>query len=498
MMQRTQEGLLPPPTLQRSNLCPGIPLRVHFLGAGGAGVSGAARVLHDHGHVLSGHDRAESRHVELLREMDVNVEVCPQAAAQLPEGVQLVVRSAAISSDDPQLRDASERGIPVLKYSELLGRITPPGRTLAVAGTHGKTTSSWLTFHALRGVAEAMDQPRPGAIIGGICGKLGKNAVTAEPSGLFVVEACEYDRSFLKINPQCAIITNVEDDHLDYFGTSDEIHKAFSQFAHRVHPEGLLVLGKDVPRTIENSARCKVWRLGHELHAELVSERLGRFTMRLRGPGFEISEIALGVPGQFNVDNAALALGLAIGSSMRAWPADLARTVHAAARGVERFGGAKRRFESWGSSGGVELVHDYAHHPTEVRVTIEAAQRVFAGRPLHVLFQPHQHSRTSRFLAEFVESLRSAHRVVIADVYGARNHIDGANSATATDIANGLASCKVSAFAPGDKANSARVFAAGLPDNGVGLVLGAGDIEDVQDELLAHLALRRTVASTAR
>src|SRR5690349_11945823 len=192
MMQRSQDQLLPPST--RTSLCPGIPRRVHFLGAGGAGVSGAARVLFDHGHVLSGHDRANSRHVELLREMGVDVEVCAQAAAELPAGVQLVVRSAAIPPEDPQLRDAEERGIGVMKYAELLGRITPAGRTLAVAGTHGKTTSSWLTYHAARGIAAAHDLPQPGAIVGGICCKLGTNALVEEPSGLFVVEACEYDR----------------------------------------------------------------------------------------------------------------------------------------------------------------------------------------------------------------------------------------------------------------------------------------------------------------
>ncbi|HTF90015.1 MAG TPA: Mur ligase family protein, partial [Planctomycetota bacterium] len=378
-MQRQVQESIPPPNLVQRSLCPGIPRRVHFLGAGGAGVSGAARVLFDHGHALSGHDRAEGQHVELLREMGVDVQVCAQSSGQLPQGVELVVRSAAVSPEDPQLREAEDRGIPVWKYADLLGRITPTGRTLGVAGTHGKTTSSWLTYHAARGVAEAFDLPQPGAIIGGVCTRLGTNALVEEPSGLFVVEACEYDRSFLKINPQFAIITNVEDDHLDYFGTSEEIHKAFSQFAHRVNPGGLLVIGKDVPRVVETSARCDVWRLGRDLFAELVSERQGRFTMRLRGPSFEISEIQLGVPGQFNVDNAALALGLAIGSCTKLWSGDLARVANAAARGIERFGGAKRRFESWGSVGGIELVHDYAHHPTEVRVTIEAALRVFPG-----------------------------------------------------------------------------------------------------------------------
>ncbi len=463
---------------------------MHFLGAGGAGVSGAARVLFEHGHELSGHDRAEGQHVELLRSMGIQVDVCAQGSAHLPEGVELLVRSAAISREDPQVREAEERGIAVLKYSELLGRITPAGRTLAVAGTHGKTTTSWLTYHASRGVAKTLDLPQPGAIIGGICSKLGTNAIVEEPAGLFVVEACEYDSSFLKLAPHSAIITNVEDDHLDYFGTTEAIHKDFSRFADRVHPQGLLVVGEKVPRGVESAARCTVWRLGRDIFAGLVGERQGRFTMSLRGPGFEIPEIHVGVPGHFNVDNAALALSLVIGSCMKLWELETMDVGLAAARGLEVFGGAKRRFESWGSVGRTEIVHDYAHHPTEVRVTLEAARRVFPGRPLHVLFQPHQHSRTARFLNEFIESLRFADRAVISDVYGARTHVDGAHSAGANDIVAGLDRCNVAAVAPGDKSASTRVFAKGLPDNAVGLVLGAGDIEDVKHELLAELALR--------
>src|SRR5687768_356634 len=135
-------------------LCPGVPRRVHLLGAGGAGVSGAARVLHAHGHQLTGHDRAHGPHVDLLRDLGIDVAVGPQASARLPQHVELVVRSAAIGTEDPQVREAEERGVPVLKYAELLGRITPAGRTLAVAGTHGKTTSSWLAYHAARGLAE--------------------------------------------------------------------------------------------------------------------------------------------------------------------------------------------------------------------------------------------------------------------------------------------------------------------------------------------------------
>ena len=476
----------PDPLFPASN--DGLPHRIHFLGAGGAGVSGAARVLHQRGHALSGHDRSPGQHVELLRGLGVHVEICPQESARLPQGVEMVVRSAAIALGDPQLREASERNIPVLKYAELLGRITPAGRTLAVAGTHGKTTSSWLAYHACHGAAQAHALGLPGAIIGGICGRIGANSVVQEPSGLFVVEACEYDRSFLNLVPYGALITNVEDDHLDYFGSSEAIHQAFSDFAKKVHPEGLLVIGEKVPCGIPSAARCEVWRFGSELLVDLLDEQQGRFVMRLRGPGFVVDQVRIGVPGEFNVENAALALGLVIGSCARVFGLAPESLAAAAGMGLQNFAGANRRFESWGNPKGIELVHDYAHHPTEVRVTLDTARSVFPGRPLHVLFQPHQHSRTARFLDAFVESLRAADRVVIADVYGARTHIDGEQLATAGDIVSGLARMDISATAPGDKWASARAFAAGLPDNAVGLILGAGDIDEIKHELLAQLA----------
>jgi UDP-N-acetylmuramate--alanine ligase len=160
-----------------------LPRRIHMLGAGGAGMSGAARVLAAHGHELTGHDRSDSEHVRLLRSLGVRVDVSPMESARLPEGVELVVRSAAVGLDTPAVREAQERGIPVLKYSEALGRVTPFGRTLAVAGTHGKTTTSWMLHHALRGLAASEPAgilPWPGAIVGGVCRKLGTNAVVGD------------------------------------------------------------------------------------------------------------------------------------------------------------------------------------------------------------------------------------------------------------------------------------------------------------------------------
>jgi UDP-N-acetylmuramate--alanine ligase len=480
---------------------PGFPRRIHLLGAGGAGVSGAARILLGHGHELSGHDRAASEHVALLRALGVEVEVSPQEHAHLPRGVELVIRSAAVPEDDPCAREARERGIAVLKYSEALGRLTPVGRTLAVAGTHGKTTTTWMLHHALRGLAapgSAAPAPAPGAIVGGTCRVLGANAVCGEDGGWFAVEACEYDRSFLELAPAGAVVTNVEADHLDYYGNLEAIKAAFARFVDRIPLDGLVVLGPAVGRTVEQAARCATWKLGRELKLETLSERGGCFSFRLAGPGFEVPRVELQVPGRFNADNAACAIALAAGLAAREARIDPALAAAAAARGLEAFRGCARRFEPWGTVEGVQLVHDYAHHPTEVRVTLEAARRVFPGRPLHVLFQPHQHSRTARFLDEFVEALRAADRVVVADVYGARAHIDGEHLAGAPELAAKLAAAGVPTVAGGTLGASAAALCEDLPQECAVLVLGAGDVVDIKDDLFHRLAVRRAVRGGSR
>jgi UDP-N-acetylmuramate--alanine ligase len=333
-------------------------------------------------------------------------------------------------------------------------------------------------------------------LIGGVSRALGTNAGAGEPDGWFAAEACEYDRTFHRLAPQGATISNVEADHLDYYGDLESIKNAFARFADRVHPEGLIVCGRDVPRRVEEAARCPVWRLGRELSVDLLAEREGCFSFRLRGPGFETPRIDLAVPGRFNVENASLALGLAVGlvaPSLGLTPEEAAVR---AARGLERFTGCQRRFEPWGSVGGVELIHDYAHHPTEVRVVLEAARRALPKRSLHVLFQPHQHGRTARFLDDFVEALRFADRVVVTEVYGAREAppVEGerrpAPLAGAPELADKLVQRGVRAVAPGSLAASIECFVDGLPDASAGLVLGAGDVGMIRDELLRRLALR--------
>ncbi len=474
------------------DLLPGIPGRVHMLGVGGSGMSAAARLLARCGHDVSGYDRAPASVMDMLAEQGVRIRIGPSIANELPADAALVVRTAAIDDDDPQIALALERGIPVVKYADLLARLAPPERTLAIAGTHGKTTTTWMLWFAAEGVRgdEGLG-PAPGALAGGVSRDLGTNALAGDPGGWFCVEACEYDRSFLRLSPFGAVVTNVEGDHLDFYGSVGAVEEAFARFCSRVSEKGLLVLGRDVPECVEHAARCTVWRLGRELEIDLLGERRGAFRFRLRGPGWSVPEMALEVPGEFNVENAALAVGLAVGVATPGTPVPASPRKDAdPARGIALFHGVERRFEPWGVEDGVAIVHDYAHHPTEVRVTLEAARRTHPGLPLHVLFQPHQYSRTARFLEEFCESLRSADRVVVSDVYGARSHIDGARTAGARELVAGLRARLVDAEEGGPLQTSAGRFVAGLPARACALVIGAGDIETIRDDIFDELALR--------
>ncbi len=469
-----------------------LPRRIHLVGIAGAGLSGAARVLSLLGHRVSGFDRVTSPFLEELSSLGVGFTVGDDARPRLDEEVELLVRSAAVPLTDSDCARALELGIPVWKYSRLLGHLCPAGRTLAVAGTHGKTSISWMLTYALEGIGRALGAtaPQNGFLIGGLDTQRKVNAHPPGEGGWFAVEACEYDRSFLQIPPTGAVIANVEADHLDYYGDLAAVEEAFARFADRVHPDGLLVVGDQVPERVTSAARVRHWRLGRELRVELCGERDGRFDFRLFGPGWATPVVQLAVPGRFQVTNAALAIALAVGCAAHEWRLDPSVAACEAALALMDFSGAARRFETWGVENGVEVVHDYAHHPTEVRVTLETARRALReSNSLHVLFQPHQYSRTARFLGEFVESLRGADRVVVADIYGARASTDHRGEGV-DELVTRLALAGVDAVAGGNLYSSLEQTVLGLPEECALLVLGAGDVETIRDDLLFALAVR--------
>ena len=409
--------------------------RLHFIGIGGAGMSGLALVARALGAVLTGSDQAESSYVELLREAGVQPAI-GHDAANVPDGAEVVV-STAIGDDNPELAAARERGAAILHRGDLLGEVTRLRRTIAVAGTHGKTTTASMAAHVL--VETGRD---PSYLIGGEVRSTGTNAAWGEGEWL-VVEADESDRSFLKLSPEVAVVTNVELDHHATFATLGELQEAFGQFT-----AGARVVIDDV---------------------ELPDVELLPLGSRFSALG---ADFELAVPGRHNAQNALAAVLACREAGVD--PAD-------AARALRSFAGAGRRFEPHGDGpAGSQVYDDYAHHPTEVRATLEAARTLGSGRVV-AAFQPHLYSRTRALASDFGKALALADVAVVLDVYPAREHaadFPGVSgwlvAAAAADAAGG----RPVYWTPGaDQAE--RLLREELRSGDVVLTLGAGNIDSL-------------------
>lgn len=379
----------------------------HFIGIGGAGMSGIARVLHERGLTVTGSDLRSSRYSAALQRSGVTVHI-GHDAANLGDP-EVVVVSTAIPGTNPELVEARRRGIPVWPRARMLAELAGEMLTVAVAGTHGKTTTSSMAAAAL--IEAGAD---PTFLIGGELTDVGSNARCG--AGVhYVVEADESDGSFLFLDPYCAIVTNIEADHLDHYGSIGEIVDTFREFIGRIRPEGVAVLCRDDERlmSLQGDCRGRVVTYGH---SEAADVRIVSFEPVDGGGAFEVTfpdgrvlQVTTRIPGAHMALNAT-------GVLAAAWA--LGVDVAAAARGIGSFGGVKRRFEHVGEVGGVLVVDDYAHHPTEVKATLAAARTAGAGARW-VIFQPHRYSRTAAFAREFGEAFEDADRVVILDVYSA-------------------------------------------------------------------------------
>ena len=465
---------------------------IHFVGIGGSGMSGIAELLANLGYEVTGSDTRRSAVTDRLETLGVRVDEGHDA--RHVEGADVVVVSSAVRPTNPELTEAVRRHVPVIPRAEMLAELMRLRFSIAVAGAHGKTTTTSMIALVLE--RAGLD---PTAVIGGRLSAFGSNARLGRGE-LMVAEADESDRSFLKLFPTMAVVTNIDYEHLESYGGFDDLQQAFVDFANKVPFYGSVIACADDPglapvlprvtRRLSTYGLDATGPLGGTrpaAHLAGTAVELGAFGGRClvhcwRDDRMEpLGVLELSVPGRHNLLNALAAVAVACELGI-----DFARAVSA----LRAFEGAERRFERHGESGGVLVVDDYAHHPTEVRVVLEAARRALPGKSLHVLFQPHQHSRTARFLGEFVESLCFADRVVVADVYGARAHVDGEHRAGAADLADGLVRSGVRAVAPGPLAKSIECFVDGLPESAAALVLGAGDVGMIRDELFRHLALR--------
>jgi UDP-N-acetylmuramate--alanine ligase len=454
--------------------------RVHFVGIGGAGLSGIARIMMERGIVVSGSDGIDSPILEALRQAGARVSV-GHHAAQLGDADTLVV-STAIREDNPEVAEADRRGLRILPRSAGLAAVMRGRRVVAVAGTHGKTTTTGLLTVALR--AAGAD---PAYAIGSDLPQLGTNA--ADGTGdLFVAEADESDGAFLVYRPDAAIVTNVEADHLDHFGTEGAYRQAFADFVDTISPGGFLVCCADDPGAADVARIAADRGIEVLLAGEAVGCDLRGTELRFAGTtstcvvewnDVRLGELTLRIPGRHYVRDAlaALAAGLRLG-----YPFD------ALAGGLAAYAGSRRRMEFKGESAGVRVYDSYAHHPTEIAGDLAAARAIAEPGRLVVCFQPHLVSRTRVFGSDMGRALGAADEVVVLDVYLAREDAD--SEVTGALVADAVPLPRAQVDYVADLADAAGVVLRRARSGDLVLTLGAGSVTEVGPAVLALLGQR--------
>ena len=461
-----------------------IPQRVHLVGIGGVHMSAIAHILMTWGHTISGSDLRLSSFTDRLVTQGATVHEGHNAANVDDAG--LVVITSAATKDNPEILEARRRGIPIIKRADMVARLMEGHRSIAIAGTHGKTTTSALVSFML---VEAGLSPT--FLVGGDVVNLGTNAAAGEGEHV-VVEADEFDAAFLSYTPDIAIVTNIEPDHLDIYGSFEELVGAFAQFLKQVPRDGVIIACADDPTVADLLGRGKreavplqtgnVELYGLATPVDWVVSHLGKpstggreFLVGLHGRPY--GEFRIALPGRHNASNAlaAIAVGHHVGV-----PLDVMQRV------LAEFRGAGRRFEFVGEAGGVTVMDDYAHHPTELRATIAAARERFARRRLVGLFQPHTYSRTLYLLDEFRTCFKGLDVLLIADTYAAREPV--AAGMSAEELAREVTRPKARFVATFDEAAAAVLDI--LKPGDVFFTLGAGDVNEVAPMVLAGLRKR--------
>lgn len=445
---------------------------IHFIGIGGVGMSALAQIMHRRGARVSGSDRSEGAMTKRLASEGITIHIGHDAGNI--NGAVLVVYSAAIPDTNPELETARRLGITTISRAQMLGRMMEPYKNrVAITGTHGKTTTTSMTSLVL---SEAKLDPT--VLIGGDLQALGGNVRIGE-SPLFVTEACEAFDSFLHLHPNIAVITNIDADHLDYYGTMERIFESFGQFISQVDQDGCIIACMDdanVRTALENATQRVVsYSVGGDADISAVDVELDspQASYMLVRNGKRLGRVTLGVPGAQNVADslAAAAVGFELGASFE----DVRKA-------LAQFNGTGRRFEILGTVNDVMVIDDYAHHPTEIHATIEAS-RLGWNRRIIAVFQPHLYSRTQIFAKEFAESLSKADVVVLTDIYAAREKpIEGVTAALIADKIDGAELHYIPS-----KSDICEFLRSEVRPGDMVITIGAGDIRTVGEELVAAL-----------
>jgi UDP-N-acetylmuramate--alanine ligase len=456
--------------------------RVHMVGIGGIGMSGIAQLLHTLGYEVGGSDLVLSQSVQRLQ--NAGIRVCKGHDSSYLDAPDLVVVSSAVPDNNPEVVEARRRQIPICGRGEILAELALLKQSVVVAGSHGKTTTTSMVAVLLE--AAGFD---PTAVIGGVVRAFGGN--TRHGNGAFIVlEADESDRSFLHLRPDIAVLTNIDDEHLDAYDGFDGLTAAFEEFANRVPNTGRVVVCVDDPILAVIAKRLASRALTYGTDDTVAAIRAHDIVLKSAGSsclvtislGETTKEITLrlSVPGQHNVSNALAAIATAT---------CLGIDTETAVNALESFAGVERRFQRYRTSNNIDVVDDYAHHPTEIAAVIDTA-RLSCPRRLVVLFQPHRYTRTARLLARFGETLACADEVLLTNVYAAsESPIEGADAfAIAAEIKN-IAPIPVQVV---DSVDLAVERAAASVDVGDMLVvLGAGSISKVAKKVVDSIEQRR-------
>ncbi len=443
---------------------------IHFIGIGGISMSGLAQITLKSGFKVTGSDRAKSPITDKLENLGATIFEGHSSENVL--GADLVVHTAAVHDDNPEIIEAKAKGIPLITRAEFLGAIMKTySHAAGIAGTHGKTTTTSMLAYAL--IYGGLD---PTVSVGGELDIIDGNIKTGS-SQYFITEACEYTNSFLSFFPTVAVITNVDEDHLDFFSGIDEIIESFRNYALLTQGTGCVIAsGEDenVKKALSGTGLdIKYYGIGKEFeyHAENLTYKAGF-------PAFEIwhndeflCEVSLLVPGRHNVLNA-----LAVAAVCDTWGLD----PKLYAEGIAKFHGAKRRFEKKGEFGGATIMDDYAHHPTEIKATLKSAKE-FEYNKLWCIFQPHTYTRTKSLWNEFCESFDDVDELIIADIYAAREKPDGVTKAE--NLAKDIEKRGIKVRYIPNLSDIEELLKAEIEPNDLVFTMGAGNVVDIADNL---------------
>jgi UDP-N-acetylmuramate--alanine ligase len=387
--------------------------KIHFIGAGGVGMSGLAQIAMENNAIVTGSDQNQSPITDKLNQLNIDVKI-GHGTANISSDTDIVVISAAIKEDNPELKQARQIGCQVYKYAQMLGRMMTCYEPIAIAGTHGKsTTAGWLSYCLKQAGLD------PNFIVGADIKQLGGSCGLGR-SGYLVAEACEYDRSFLNLKPKIAAILNIEADHLDYYKDEAEIVDAFSQFATAVQPGGVLILnGEDtnIAKIIDRlpaDLDCLTFGLDQscDFYADNIQVINGLYAFEVYHKGRLLGPTNIKLPGTHNILNALAVIAIGINAGMTA------------EQGLETLGqfvGIERRLSFKGVFGDVTVIDDYAHHPTEIKASLQALKQRYEPNRIFCVFQPHQYSRTRFLLDDFSESFKLADITIVPEIYFVRD-----------------------------------------------------------------------------